>query len=408
MDVSIVNRLFDEVSAKIGLEEGYRQLLRLPARETIVQIPVRMDDGQLQLFTGYRVQHNADRGPYKGGIRYHPDVDLEEIRALAALMTWKTALVDIPFGGAKGGVACEPRQMSEEELKRLTSAFTNKLRMVIGPMLDIPAPDVNTNAKVMAWIMHEYSKSHGWSPAVVTGKPPEIGGSPAREAATGRGVVIIAQAAAKTRRLSFEGARIAIQGFGNVGSHAARIAVKEGAKVVAVSDVHGGIHNPKGLDIDALLMHVAARGKVPEFRGGEAVTNEELLELPCDILIPAALEDVLTKRNAARVRAKLVIEAANMPTTEEADHILREKGITVIPDILANAGGVIVSYFEWVQNMQHYVWERKQVNTELRKLLTRAYTNVMATAAEKKMNHREAAFAIAIERVAKAIRLHGI
>lgn len=408
MDVSIVNRLFDTVSEKIGLEDGYRQVLKLPARETTVQIPVRMDDGQLQLFTGYRVQHNADRGPYKGGIRYHPDVDLEEIRALAALMTWKTALVDIPFGGAKGGVACEPRQMSEEELKRLTQSFTNKLRMVIGPMLDIPAPDVNTNAKVMAWIMHEFSKTHGWSPAVVTGKPPEIGGSPAREAATGRGVVIIAKEAAKGRRMSFEGIKIAIQGFGNVGSHAARLAVKEGARIVAVSDVHGGLYNAKGLDIEKLMAHAAAKGKVPEFRGGERVTNEELLELDCDILIPAALEDVLTKRNAARVKAKLVIEAANMPTTEEADQILRDRGISIIPDILANAGGVIVSYFEWVQNMQHYLWERKQVNTELRKLLSRAYHNVVAVATEKKMTKREAAFAIAIERVAKAIRLHGI
>lgn len=408
MDVSIVNRLFDTVSEKIGLEDGYRQVLKLPARETIVQIPVRMDDGQLQLFTGYRVQHNSDRGPYKGGIRYHPDVDLEEIRALAALMTWKTALVDIPFGGAKGGVACEPRQMSEEELKRLTQSFTNKLRMVIGPMLDIPAPDVNTNAKVMAWIMHEFSKSHGWSPAVVTGKPPEVGGSPAREAATGRGVVIVAREAAKSRRLSFEGIRIAIQGFGNVGSHAARLAAKEGARIVSVSDVHGGIYNPKGLAIDDLMGHVAAKGKVPEFKGGERVTNEELLELDCDILIPAALEDVLTKRNASRIRTKLVIEAANMPTTEEADQILHDRGITIIPDILANAGGVIVSYFEWVQNMQHYLWERKQVNTELRKLLSRAYKNVVAVATEKKMTKREAAFAIAIERVAKAIRLHGI
>ncbi len=408
MDVSIVNRFFDDVSEKIGLEEGYRQVLRYPARETTVQIPVRMDDGQLQIFTGYRVQHNADRGPYKGGIRYHPDVNLEEIRALAALMTWKTALVNIPYGGAKGGVACEPRQMSEEEIKRLTFSFTNKLRMVIGPMLDIPAPDVNTNAKVMAWIMHEYSKSHGWSPAVVTGKPVELGGSPARESATGRGAIIIAKEAAKSHGLVFEGARVVIQGFGNVGSHAALVAAKEGARVAAVSDVYGGLYNPQGLDVEALAQVVARKGKIPETNGGEAVTNEELLELECDILIPAALEDVLTKRNTPRIKAKLVIEAANMPTTEEADRILRERGIPVIPDILANAGGVIVSYFEWVQNMQHYLWERKQVATELKKLLTRAYKSVIQTAEEKKMSYREAAFAIAIERVAKAIRLHGI
>jgi glutamate dehydrogenase (NAD(P)+) len=406
---SVVLHNFALAAKKIGMSEELAMLIRTPDRELRVELPVMMDDGKLHSIIGYRVQHNNARGPYKGGIRYHQEVDLDEVRALASLMTWKTAVVDIPFGGAKGGVTIDPTKLSPGELERLTRAFTSKIDLIIGPSEDIPAPDVNTNAQTMAWMMDEYSKSHGYSPAVVTGKPVELGGSLGREEATGRGVCIAFREAAKSYKMDLKKITVAIQGFGNVGSHTARILEQEmGVKVVAISDVKGGIYNPRGIRYTDAVAQIKNTGSVVGLKGCVKLTNEELLELKCDVLIPAALGNQLRGDNAHKVQAKLIIEAANGPTTYEADEIFASRGIPVIPDIYANAGGVTVSYFEWVQNVQRFRWEYPRILSELEKTMTAAFTAVHHMSEHHKVPLRIGAFILAVERVAKAAKLRGI
>jgi glutamate dehydrogenase (NAD(P)+) len=372
-----------------------------------VQIPVRMDDGRLEVFRGYRIQHNGARGPYKGGIRYHESADLDEVRALAALMTWKNALIDVPFGGAKGGVQCEPGVLSKGELERLTRRFTSMISYVIGVHRDIPAPDMGTNAQTMAWMMDAYGQRYGYEPAIVTGKPVELGGSPGRTEATGRGVVIAAREAAKRLGIEWKGARVVVQGFGNVGYWTAALASESGARIVGVSDVGGGTHHPEGLDVPALVSHQKEAMSVTTYPRGDQVSNEDLLEIDCDILIPAAIEGVLNTTNADRISTRLVVEAANGPTTPAADRILTERGVAVLPDILANSGGVTVSYFEWVQNIQQFRWELDQVNFELKKRMRKATDQVFTRSRERSSTLREAAFEIAVERVASAAHIRG-
>ena len=402
-----VSYFFDQAADHIRLADEMRAVLRGTYRELRVQVPVRMDDGRLEVFAGYRVQHNAARGPYKGGVRYHPDADLDEVRALAALMTWKTAVVDIPYGGAKGGVQCDPTAMTEGELQRLTRRFTQMISYVLGVNRDIPAPDDNTNARTMAWMMDAYSSRYGYTPAIVTGKPVELGGSYGRDAATGRGVVYCLAEAAKDLGTNLEGASVAVQGFGNVGSWTARLIGELGCRVVAISDVRGGIHRGDGLDVPAVYDHLVETGSVLGTPGTDAITNEELLELDVDVLIPAALDRVITRDNADRVKARLVVEAANHPVTPAADDILQSRGVTLIPDILANAGGVTVSYFEWDQNIQQFRWDEDQVNAELRKAMAKAWRNVHSRATVDGIPLRLAAFAIAVEKVDRAARLRG-
>ncbi|MFL5717497.1 MAG: Glu/Leu/Phe/Val family dehydrogenase, partial [Chloroflexota bacterium] len=370
----VAQRQFDLAAERLGLDPGMRLVLREPRREFTVHFPVHMDDGSVEVFTGYRVQHNLGRGPAKGGIRYHQDVSLDEVKALAMWMTWKCALVDVAFGGAKGGVTCDPTTMSTGELERLTRRYTAEVFDVIGPTLDIPAPDVGTNAQVMAWMMDTYSMKKGYvEPGVVTGKPIVLGGSLGREEATGRGIVVTTREALKDLNIPFEGVRIAIQGFGNVGSNAARLLAEAGAKIVAVSDIRGGIFKADGFDISALLLYRSEHGSIQGFPGTEALTNDELLALDCDVLVPAALEGQLHEGNADQIRAKLVVEGANGPTTAEADEILRTRGIPVVPDIMANAGGVVVSYFEWVQDRYGYFWPEAEVNQRLEEKMVAAY-----------------------------------
>lgn len=400
----ITDAQFQAAADHMKLEPDIQMLLRTPYRELIVQIPVRMDDGHLELFHGYRVQHNAVRGPYKGGLRFHPEVDLNEVRSLAALMTWKTALVDIPFGGAKGGVTCDPTKMSRNELQKLTRGFTQKIDMCLGVYRDIAAPDVNTNPQVMAWIMDEYGKKHGYTPAIVTGKPVNLGGSLGREAATGRGTMIITREACKAFKINLKNAKVAVQGFGNVGSWTARLLHEQGAKIVAVSDVHGGIFNAQGLDIPKVCAHVKETGSVRGFPGAKEVSNAELLTLDVDVLIPAALGGAITEKNADSVSAKLVIEAANSPVMPQAEEMLCRRGVTVVPDILTNAGGVTVSYFEWVQNLQQIRWDESHVNAELEKRMMAAWNSVYSVALSQKLPMRVAAYVVALERVAEATR----
>ena len=402
-----VSLFFDRAAQHVQLSEEMRDVLRGTYRELRVQVPIHMDDDRLVVYTGYRVQHNGARGPYKGGIRYHPDADLDEVRALAALMTWKTAVVDIPYGGAKGGVQCDPSTMSEAELQRLTRRFTQMIAYILGVNRDIPAPDVNTDAQTMAWMMDAYSSRYGYTPAIVTGKPVELGGSYGRDAATGRGVVYCLGEAARDLGIDLQGATVAIQGFGNVGSWTARLIGELGCKVVAVSDVKGGIHRGDGLDVQAVFDHTRESGSVVDAPGAEAVTNQELLALDVDVLIPAALDRVINEANADEVRARVIVEAANHPVTPAADAILQDKGRVVIPDILANAGGVTVSYFEWVQNIQQYRWEEPQVNDELKKTMSRAWKNVHARSTVDGIPLRLAAFAVAVEKVAHAAELRG-
>ena len=403
-----VTYFFERAADHIGLDEDMREILRTSYREISVQVPVRMDDGSSVVFMGYRVQHNGARGPYKGGIRYHSTADLDEVRALAALMTWKTALVDLPFGGAKGGVQCEPHLMTEGELQRLTRRFMLAISYVLGVNRDIPAPDLNTNAQTMAWMMDAYGQRYGYTPGIVTGKPVELGGSLGREAATGRGVVFCTEDAAHYLNRPLEGATVAIQGFGNVGSWTARLIVDHGCKVVAVSDVRGGIYNPAGLDIPAVMTHVAEAGSVVECPGTQPVSNEDLLLLDVDWLIPAALGGVIHARNADKIKARAIIEAANHPVTPEADAILADRGVVVLPDIMANSGGVTVSYFEWTQNIQQYRWEEERVNGELRRIMGKMFTDVTEfKETHEKASWREAAFALGVERVAHAVRLRG-
>jgi glutamate dehydrogenase (NAD(P)+) len=399
---------FERAADHIGLEEDMREILRSSYREISVQVPVRMDNGDSVVFMGYRVQHNGARGPYKGGIRYHSTADLDEVRALAALMTWKTALVDLPFGGAKGGIQCEPHLMSEAELQRMTRRFTGAISYVLGVNRDIPAPDLNTNAQTMAWMMDAYGQRYGYTPAIVTGKPVELGGSLGREAATGRGVVIVTEQAARHLNRPLEGATVAIQGFGNVGSWTARLITELGCKVVAVSDVRGGIHKSDGLDLPAVFQHLKENGSVVDCPGTDPVSNDDLLLLPVDWLIPAALGGVINTRNADKIAAKAVIEAANHPLTPGADAILNDRGIVVMPDVMANSGGVTVSYFEWTQNIQQYRWEEDRVNAELRKIMTKMFADVMAFKDHhEKASFREAAFALGVDRVAYAVKLRG-
>lgn len=400
----ITDEQFNVAADHMGLEPEIQALLRSPYRELIVQIPVRMDNGKLALFHGYRVQHNAVRGPYKGGLRFHPEVDLNEVRSLAALMTWKTALVDIPFGGAKGGITCDPSKMSRAELQALTRGFTQKIDMALGVYRDIPAPDVNTNAQVMAWIMDEYGKRHGYTPAIVTGKPINLGGSLGREEATGRGTMIITREACRAFGIDLTGARIAIQGFGNVGSWAAKLLAEAGAKIVAVSDVIGGVWNERGLDLARVLQHRNETGSVVETAGTRAISNDELLALDVDVLIPAAMGGAITRHNADAVQARLVVEAANSPVTPRAEEMLRSRGISVIPDILVNAGGVTVSYFEWVQNLQQFHWTLDEVNTKLEERMMRAWQAVYAEHEGSGLPMRIAAYVIALQRVAEATR----
>ena len=402
-----VNLFFDRAGDRLNLSDGLREMLRRPWRELQVQVPVRMDDGHIEVFTGYRVQHNGARGPYKGGVRYHPEANLEEVRALAALMTWKTALVGLPYGGAKGSVQVDPAQLSEPELNRLTRRYTLNIEHLIAPNRDIPAPDMGTNAQTMAWMMDAYGQLHGYTPAIVTGKPLELGGSLGREAATGRGVGYLLMEAAKDLEIDPSGARIVVQGFGNVGSWAVRLLHESGCRVVAVSGIRGGVYNAKGLDISALLEHYRATRSVPGFPGGENITNAELLELDCEVLVPAAIGNVITAENAPRIKAKVVLEGANHPTTPEADDMLADRGVKVLPDILVNAGGVIVSYFEWTQNLQEFHWEEDRVNEELRKTMVRAYHEVRDRVVSEGLTYRQAAFDIGVQRVARAIELRG-
>jgi glutamate dehydrogenase (NAD(P)+) len=400
---------FDKAAAYLPLKTGIREMLRKPKRELTVNFPVKMDDGSVQIFTGYRVHHSTTRGPSKGGIRYHPGVTLDEIRAMAMWMTWKCALVGIPFGGAKGGVVCDPKKMSPSELENLTRRYATEIAVLMSPEGDIPAPDVGTNAQTMAWIMDTYSMHRGYStPAVVTGKPVEIGGSLGRSEATGRGVMFMVREAMKYRKMTPDGATVAVQGFGNVGSVSAYLLQDKGARIIAVSDVVGGVYNPKGLDARQLLRYCAEAGTVHGYPGGDAITNKELLEMQCDVLVPAALEKVITGENAPRIRAKMVVEAANGPSTPEADEILYDRGIFVVPDVLANAGGVTVSYFEWVQGLQFFFWSEREINVQLREIMVRSFNDVIRVAEEKKVDLRVAAYILAIDRVARANMLRGI
>ncbi len=400
---------FFEAADFMGLDEGYRKILAHPKRELIVHFPVQMDDGRVEVFTGYRVQHNIARGPAKGGIRFAPDVNLDEVRALAMWMTWKTAVVNIPYGGAKGGVRVDPHRLSPRELERLTRRFATEISILIGPERDIPAPDVNTNPQVMAWIMDTYSMHKGYSvPGVVTGKPVEIGGSKGRLEATALGSFYATLEALKRKNLPIEGARVSIQGFGNAGQYAARIFSGAGARIVAVSDSRGGVVNPKGLDVQRLLEVKKNEGTVVAYEDGEKVGPADVLEVDCDILIPAALENQITKDNADKIQAKVVVEAANGPTTPEADRILHERGVLVLPDILANAGGVTVSYFEWVQDLYSFFWDHARVREELRKVMERAFHQVFDKVEHLNVHPRLAAYVLAIERVVEAIKIRGI
>ncbi len=406
----ILDRNFQLAADRLGLGTEERLLLKTPFREMKVEVPIRLDDGRFKVFIGYRVQHNGARGPAKGGIRYHPQVDEKEMEALAEAMTWKTALVNVPFGGAKGGVNCDPLRMSQAELERLTRKFVARIHHLLGPTRDVPAPDVNTNPQVMAWILDEYSSRHGYSPACVTGKPLELGGAPGRKQATGRGVMLVLAEYLKRLGRSLSGLKVAIQGFGNVGSNAALLLAEQGCEIFAVSDVFGGIvsRDGKGLSIPDLVEHVRKTGSVVRFPSTEPIDNRDLLLLPCDVLIPAALECVLHQHNAPRVKARVVAEAANLPTTPEADEILEQRGITVLPDLLTNAGGVIVSYFEWTQNLQQAFWDEEKINTELQRYMTRAYADVTTLAHHQRISLRRAAYQIGIERVARAESLRGV
>ncbi|RLS68837.1 MAG: glutamate dehydrogenase [Planctomycetota bacterium] len=400
---------FDRAADQLDLSDSMRGLLTTAKREVQVQIPVEMDSGDVATFIGYRVQHNAARGPMKGGLRYHPQVDLNEVRTLAALMTWKTAVVNIPYGGAKGGVALDPAKLSQRELERVTRRFVDAIHDLFGPDVDIPAPDMGTTPEVMAWIMNQYNKYHGFSPACVTGKPVEYHGIPGRDEATGRGVGSLTLKLLSRLGRQIPGSRIAIQGFGNVGSHTAKFLHDAECRIVAVSDAFGGVQKTAGLDLLQLLRHSHAHsGRISGFSGGDPLTNAELLALDCDVLIPAALGGVLTKDNALAVRAPIIIEAANAPTEPEADAIFDDRGIVVLPDILANAGGVTVSWFEWVQNRQHYQWGMNRVRQELDRILGEAFEQVWQLSLSRKVSLRTAAYMLGVGRVGRATVLGGI
>jgi len=394
----------------LNLEEDLREVLSHPQREVQVSLPVRMDNGKVKVFTGYRVQHNNARGPYKGGIRYHPNVSIDEVRALAMWMTWKTAVLDLPLGGAKGGIICDPKTLSPGEVERLTRRYAYAISGIIGPYEDVPAPDVYTGPQHMAWIMDTYSVLKGHlEPGVITGKPIEIGGSLGRNDSTSRGVAIVVAEAAKNLNINVKGATVAIQGFGNVGSNAAIIMAKEyGMKIVAVSDSKGGIYNKNGLNVDKVLAEKEKSGTVTTYKDAEKITNDEVLTLDVDVLVPAALEQVITKDNAGKIKAKIIGEGANGPTTPEADEILYQKGTVVIPDILANSGGVTVSYFEWVQDLERLQWSLEQVNKMLEQKMVKAFNDVYEASKKYKTDMRTAALTVAVSRVSQAIKLRGI
>ncbi len=394
----------------LKLDSGMVDILTKPKRELTVNFPVRLDDGTVKVFTGYRVQYNYSRGPCKGGVRFHPNVSLNEVRALAAWMTWKTAVMNLPYGGAKGGVIVDPKKLSRDELERLTRRYTSEISIIIGPEKDIPAPDVYTDSQTMAWMMDTFSMIKGYSvPGVVTGKPLSIGGSEGRGEATARGAMYVARAAAKTRGIDTGKATVAVQGFGNAGSIGARLFHEElGSKVVAVSDSKGGVYNPNGLNIPELLIHKEKTGSVANFQGSKAISNEELLQLDVDILVPAALENQITEKNASAVKAKMVVEEANGPTTPKADEILHKNGVLLLPDILANAGGVTVSYFEWVQDMQSFFWSLEEVNNKLESLITKAYNDILPISQKENIDMRTAAYVYAVKKVVDAHKIRGL
>ncbi len=400
---------FDQAAERLGLDEGMQKVLRSPAREIIVHIPVQLDDGRLEVFTGYRVQHSIARGPAKGGIRYAPDVSLDEVRALASWMTWKCAVVNIPFGGGKGGIICDPNLLSTGELERITRRYTAELFEFIGPEIDVPAPDMNTNEQTMAWIMDTYSMhSRHTQTAVVTGKPINLGGSRGRSEATGRGCMIVTSEALKRFGLDRASTRVVIQGFGNVGGMSAKLMAQAGFKIVAIVEYDGAVYNTNGLDIAALTAHRKETGSVVDFPGGENIDRDEAMFLDTDVLLPAAKENVITSHNASRLRCKILCEGANGPTTHLADSILAEKGIFIVPDILANAGGVTVSYFEWVQDRQGYFWNEQLVNERLEQIMVESFNDVVAYAEKHGVHNRTAAYMLALDRVAFAIKLRGL
>ncbi|MGD1095895.1 MAG: Glu/Leu/Phe/Val dehydrogenase [Bryobacteraceae bacterium] len=400
---------FDEAAGRLGLDEGVQKVLRTPSREIIVHIPVQLDDGRLEVFTGYRVQHSLARGPAKGGIRYAPDVTLDEVRALASWMTWKCAVTNLPFGGGKGGVICDPNLLSPAELERITRRYTAEIFDFIGPEIDVPAPDMNTNEQTMAWIMDTYSMhARHTTTAVVTGKPIDLGGSRGRAEATGRGCMIVTEQALRQLGLERNATRVVIQGFGNVGGMAARLMARAGFKIICIVEWDGAVYNPGGLDIMALAKHRKETGSITGFAGGEDMDRDEAMFLETDVLLPAAKENVITSQNAHRLRTKILCEGANGPTTHIADAVLAEKGIFVVPDILANAGGVTVSYFEWVQDRQGYFWNEQLVNDRLEEIMVNSFRDVVAYAAKHNVNNRIAAYMLALDRVAFAIRLRGI
>lgn len=391
------------------MDEGMRKVLSMPKRALIVSIPVRMDDGSYQVFEGYRVQHNIARGPAKGGIRYHPNVTLDEVKALAAWMTWKCAVVNIPFGGGKGGVICDPQKMSRGEVERMSRRFFSEIISMVGPERDIPAPDVNTNPQVMAWFMDTYSMTQGYtSLGVVTGKPLSIGGSQGRNEATARGVLFTVAEALKRQGKSVAGSTVVIQGFGNVGGNSAKLFHEAGCKIIAVSDVNGGLVNRNGIDVPKLFQYVDKQRTVEGFDGADAISNDDLLELECDVLIPAALENQITLQNVNKIKAKMVAEAANGPTTPDADTILLDKGVMVIPDVLCNAGGVTVSYFEWVQGLYSFFWDEAMVNSQLERIMVGAFNDVYETATKYKVDMRTGAQILAVGRVAEATQIRGL
>lgn len=400
-----VDYYFDNAAEAMGLPDAERTILKRPRRELSVELPIKLDNGNWRLYHGYRVQHDNSRGPCKGGLRYHPSVNEDEVRALASLMTWKTALVDIPFGGAKGGISCEPQRMSKDEVQRLTRAFVRAIDEIIGPDEDIPAPDINTSAQTMAWIMDEYSSRHGYSPAVVTGKPLHLMGIQGRESATGRGVHMLVEAACATYGIPLKGARVVIQGFGNVGGNAAELLHESGAKIVAVGDAKGAVADPNGLDVPALRRYSLATHSVEGFSAATAIDPDTLFCQPCDILIPAALGGVIDAPVAETIQTSLIVEAANAPVTAGADRILLQRGIPTLPDIMVNAGGVVVSYFEWTQNLTSFRWKKEQVHRELRHTLEAAYEDIKQTSQKHQTDLRTAAFIIAIDRVATAKRM---
>jgi glutamate dehydrogenase (NAD(P)+) len=403
----IVEHWFNVAADRLELRDDLRAVLRTSYREVQVQVPVKLSDDRIHVFSGFRVQHNGARGPYKGGIRFHPEVDLDEVRALAELMTWKTAIVGIPYGGAKGGVNVDPHALSKQELQTVSRSFLDKIEKVLGPNRDIPAPDVGTDAQVMAWLMDEYGKLHGHTPACVTGKPIELEGSYGREAATGRGVVFMFREAAPLVDLVPSETTFAVQGFGNVGSWAARLMQQLGAKLVAVSDASGALHSAAGIDAEALTSHLAEGGKLAELPDAEAIAPDDLLGVECDVFIPAALGGMIHSDNADRLRCKMIVEGANSPTTPAADEILRSKGVYIVPDVMANAGGVVVSYFEWVQNLQHFRWDEREVNDRLGRIMRKAFREVSARSKATGTGLREAAFELGIERVVDAATVRG-